>query len=114
MGLSAGDLVLDRYVIEALIGQGGMGEVYRARHIKLGMPVAVKTIVGDASPDLVARFAREAQLLARVRHQNVVQILDVGTTEGGTECMVMEFLEGEGLDARLERKQVMPWQEVRA
>src|SRR6185436_924752 len=114
MGLSPGDVVLDRYVIEALIGQGGMGEVYRARHVKLGMPVAVKTIVGDASPELVARFAREAQLLARVRHQNVVSILDVGTAAFGTECMVMEFLEGEGLDARLERRKVLPWNEVRA
>src|SRR5687767_2805708 len=114
MALTKGEVVLDRYVIEALIGQGGMGEVYRAHHQKLGMPVAVKTIVGDASPELVARFAREAMLLARVRHPNVVQILDVGTTPRGGECMVMEFLEGEGLETRLERRRVLPWSEVRS
>jgi serine/threonine protein kinase len=114
MGLAKGEIVLDRYVIEAMIGQGGMGEVYRARHHKLGMPVAIKTITGDASPELVARFAREAMLLARVRHPNVVSILDVGATASGTECMVMEFLEGEGLDARLERRGALPWNEVRA
>ncbi|MFI5307516.1 MAG: serine/threonine-protein kinase, partial [Polyangiales bacterium] len=114
MGLSKGELVLDRYVIEAMIGQGGMGEVYRAHHHKLGMPVAVKTITGNASPELIARFAREATLLARVRHPNVVSILDVGATPSGAECMVMEFLEGEALDARLERRGALPWNEVRA
>jgi len=114
MALSVGELVLDRYVIEALIGQGGMGEVYRARHQTLGMPVAVKAVTGDASAELTARFTREAQLLARVRHPNVVSILDVGRTLGGTPCMVMEFLEGEALDARLERRGASPWREVRA
>jgi Protein kinase domain len=114
MPLTPGQLVLDRYLVEGLIGQGGMGAVYRARHHKLGMPVAVKTITGDASPELVARFGREAQLLARVRHQNVVSILDVGDAPDGSPCMVMEFLEGEALDARLERRRALPWNEVRA
>jgi len=114
MALSVGELVLDRYVIESLIGQGGMGEVYRARHQTLGMPVAIKAVTGAASPELVARFTREAQLLARVRHPNVVSILDVGRTHDGTPCMVMEFLEGEALDARLERRGAFPWREVRA
>jgi serine/threonine-protein kinase len=114
MALSVGELVLDRYVIESLIGQGGMGEVYRARHQTLGMPVAIKTITGAASPELTQRFTREAQLLARVRHPNVVSILDVGRTLGGTPCMVMEFLEGEALDSRLERRGASPWREVRA
>lgn len=114
MTLSAGDLVLDRYVIERLVGVGGMGAVYRARHQKLGIPVAVKTITGEASPELVARFGREAQLLARVRHPNVVSILDVGDTPEGAPCMVMEFLEGEPLDARVERRGALPWAEVRA
>jgi serine/threonine-protein kinase len=114
MALSVGELVLDRYVIESLIGQGGMGEVYRARHQTLGMPVAVKAVTGSASPELTARFTREAQLLARVRHPNVVSILDVGRTLEGTPCMVMEFLEGEALDSRLERRGAFPWREVRA
>ena len=114
MALSVGELVLDRYVIESLIGQGGMGEVYRARHQTLGMPVAVKAVTGAASPELTARFTREAQLLARVRHPNVVSILDVGRTLEGTPCMVMEFLEGEALDSRLERRGAFQWREVRA
>jgi hypothetical protein len=114
MALSVGEIILDRYVIESLIGQGGMGEVYRARHQTLGMPVAVKAVTGAASPELTARFTREAQLLARVRHPNVVSILDVGRTQDGTPCMVMEFLEGEALDSRLERRGAFPWREVRA
>jgi serine/threonine-protein kinase len=113
MGLTVGEIVLDRYEVEGLVGVGGMGEVYRARHRKLGMPVAVKTIAGNASPELIARFAREASLLARVRHPNVVSILDVGQTGDGSECMVMEFLEGEALDTRLERRGALPWSEVR-
>ncbi|HEX2677978.1 MAG TPA: serine/threonine-protein kinase [Polyangiales bacterium] len=115
MALANGELVLGRYVVEKMIGQGGMGAVYRAHHQKLGIPVAIKTITGgDGNAELVARFGREAQLLARVRHQNVVSILDVGDTNDGSPCMVMEFLEGEGLDARLERRGALPWPDVRA
>ena len=114
MLLSPGQIVLNRYVIERQIGVGGMGEVYVAHHQTLGMPVAIKVMTGDSSPDLVQRFGREAQLLARVRHPNIVSILDVGQTEGGAPCMAMEFLEGEALDARLERVGALPWKEVRA
>src|SRR3954469_9405713 len=114
MALSVGELVLDRYLVEGLIGQGGMGAVYRARHQRLGIPVAIKTITGDASEELIARFGREAQLLARVRHPNVVSILDVGDAQDRSPCMVMDFLEGETLDARLERRGALPWNEVRA
>jgi serine/threonine-protein kinase len=114
MLLSPGQIVLNRYVIEQQIGVGGMGEVYRAHHQTLAMPVAIKVMTGDSSPDLVQRFGREAQLLARVRHPNIVSILDVGQTDDGAPCMAMEFLEGEALDARLERKGVLAWNEVRA
>ena len=114
MLLSPGQIVLHRYVIERQIGVGGMGEVYPAHHQTLGMPVAIKVMTGDSSPDMVQRFGREAQLLARVRHPNIVSILDVGQTEGGAPCMAMEFLEGEALDARLERLGALPWKDVRA
>ena len=83
MGLKAGDLVLDRYVVEEMVGIGGMGEVYRARHKKLGMSVAIKTITDNSNPDLVKRFEREAMLLARVHHPNIVGILDVGDCPDG-------------------------------
>ena len=112
MALAIGELVLGRYVVEARVGIGGMGEVYRARHQTLDMPVAIKVMTG-ASPDLVKRFGREAMLLAKVRHPNVVSILDVGQTSTGTPCMAMEFLEGEALDARLERRGALPWNEAR-
>ena len=114
MPLSPGEIVLDRYVIEGLVGVGGMGEVYRARHHKLGMPVAIKAITGTLSEDLVARFDREAMLLARVRHPNVVQILDVGHTKDGAPCIAMEFLEGESLETLLTRRKALPWVNVRA
>jgi hypothetical protein len=114
MPLAPGEIVLDRYVIEGLVGIGGMGEVYRARHHKLGMPVAIKAITGQLSEDLVARFDREAMLLARVRHPNVVQILDVGHTKEGAPCIAMEFLEGESLETLLSRRRALPWVNVRA
>jgi hypothetical protein len=114
MALSIGEVVLSRYVVEGRVGVGGMGEVYRASHQTLGMPVAIKVMTGATSPEMVKRFGREAMLLARVRHPNVVSILDVGQTDDGSPCMAMEFLEGEALDARLERRGALPWTEVRA
>ena len=114
MPLTPGELVLDRYVVEEMVGLGGMGEVYRATHQKLGMSVAVKTITDHSNADLVQRFEREAMLLARVHHPNIVGILDVGNCQDGSPCMVMEFLEGEALDARLARRKALTWPEVQA
>jgi len=93
---------LGPYQIVAPLGAGGMGEVYRARDTKLGRDVAIK-ILPDAfvaDPDRVARFQREAQLLAALNHPNIAAIYGLDETDGKT-AIVLELVEGETLEARL-------------
>ncbi|GDX79195.1 hypothetical protein LBMAG42_10060 [Deltaproteobacteria bacterium] len=84
------------------LGKGGMGEVWRGRHRRLGRDVAVKYIAEEllARPGFVGRFLREARLLARVRHPGVVAVFDAGEEEG-VPFLVMELIEGGPLTARL-------------
>ncbi len=100
--LSPGTVLADKYRLESVLGVGGMGTVYRAEHLALKAPVAVKVIdrkleEGDIT---LARFMREAQSAAALRSPHVVQILDYGS-DGGRPFMVMELLEGESLADRL-------------
>jgi serine/threonine protein kinase len=90
------------YEIVALLGVGGMGEVYRAHDTKLGRSVALK-ILPDAlvsDPDRVARFEREAKVLASLNHPNIA-VLYGSEEAAGRHFLVMELVEGETLDARL-------------
>jgi serine/threonine-protein kinase len=94
-----GQLVLDRYVIEEHLGSGAMGAVYRGKHLKLPRPVAVKVLhdhlVDD--PNMLARFRREAKLAARLKHPNVISVLDFGQAPDGRHIMVLEFAAGPSL-----------------
>ncbi|MCB9648775.1 MAG: protein kinase [Deltaproteobacteria bacterium] len=87
---------LDRYRIEAPLGSGGMARVYRARHTYLEQDFAVKILHGEiaSDKDLARRFHREAKALSRIKHPNVVNIVDFGGTPEGLLFMVMEFLDG--------------------
>ena len=89
---------LGDYRVEALLGAGGMGEVHRARDLKLEREVAIKILPPDlaADPDRLARFANEARLLAGLNHPNIITIHDVGE-DAGTPFAVTELLEGETL-----------------
>jgi eukaryotic-like serine/threonine-protein kinase len=92
------------YEVVAQIGEGGMGQVYRARDTKLNRDVALK-ILGDAfasDPDRLARFQREAQVLATLNHPHIAHIHGLEES-GGTRALVMEFVEGEDLAERLSR-----------
>lgn len=93
-----------RYRLAEKIGEGGMGAVWRAEHLMLGTPVAVKLLSTHAEQDEAsrARFLREAKASATVRGHNVVQLLDFGVDDT-TPYLVMELLEGETLQARLKR-----------
>jgi eukaryotic-like serine/threonine-protein kinase len=97
-----GTLVGGKYRIEALLGAGGMGRVYRAVHTELHEPVAVKFLLPEWSSraELRARFRREAVVLARLRHPNVVSVLDYGEHEGEL-FLVMELLRGFSLDSQV-------------
>jgi eukaryotic-like serine/threonine-protein kinase len=94
---------LGPYEIAALIGAGGMGEVYRARDTRLDRSVAIKTLHEQAgSAEQRGRFEREARAIAALNHSHICTIHDVGQHEG-IEFLVMELLEGETLAARLAR-----------
>jgi hypothetical protein len=103
VSLSAGAR-LGVYEVTALVGEGGMGQVYRARDTKLNRDVALK-ILPDAfasDPDRLARFTREAQTLAALNHPNIAHIHGLEET-GGIRALVMELVEGEDLAQRLGR-----------
>src|SRR5215470_11982244 len=90
------------YEILALLGEGGMGEVYRARDTVLGREVAVKVLPAAvaADPERVARFQREAQALAALNHPNIASIYGFEQS-GGVRALVMELVEGPTLAERI-------------
>lgn len=102
--LDPGTILADKYRLEGVLGIGGMGTVYRAEHLALKAPVAIKVIDREVAEGDVAlaRFMREAQSAASLRSPHVVQILDYGM-EGNRPFMVMEMLEGEPLADRIKR-----------
>lgn len=108
--------VLGGAALYGRLGRGGMGAVYRARHLELGIDVAVKCLMpssGKEEPAAVSRFEREVALTAEIDHPNVVQVLDSGKV-GGLRYLVMEYVHGETLRRRVGRLGALPWQEALA
>ena len=105
-----GQVVADRYHVVKKLGEGGMGQVYLAEHVKMGRRSAIKvmnpSMVHD--PDAVARFNREASNASRITHPNVCAIYDFGETADGLIYLAMEFIEGEPLTDLLEREGALP------
>jgi serine/threonine-protein kinase len=97
----AGEPILDgRYNLERRLGQGGMGIVYKARHIFLKTQHAIKIILPDLvgnDPNLVTRFRQEALAAAAIRHQNIIAVTDFGVVRGTMPFLVMEFVQGKSL-----------------
>src|SRR5690349_8681437 len=101
------DTVLDgQYQMEALLGKGGMGAVYRGRHILLGDRVAIKVLPPEVrtNSEWLRRFRREGQAARRFRHPNAVTVYDLRTAADGTIYMVMEYVEGHTLDAEIKTR----------
>ncbi|AKV00448.1 Serine/threonine protein kinase [Labilithrix luteola] len=94
---------IGQYVLDAKIGQGASGAVYRATHASLRRPAAVKLLT-DVSPEAADRFEREVQLTARLRHPNTISIFDYGRTTDGFFYCAMEYLEGVDLHRLVERE----------
>ena len=94
-----GTTVGGRFRVEELVGQGGMGKVYRARHLALERTVVLKVLKAQLleDPTLVGRFEREAKAASRLNHPNVIQVLDFGRMEDGTLYIVMEHVQGKDL-----------------
>ncbi len=102
---------LGDYLIEAEIGRGGMGRVYKARHATTGAVRALKVIAGAAGPEAVARFQREAEALARAGARIAVPIHETGQAPGCT-FYTMDLMPGGSLKARLEGRGKLPWREA--
>ncbi len=112
--ISIGSVLDGRYRIDAILGSGGMGRVYRAEHTGIGRPVAIKVLHADLNRNREAaqRFQREAIASGRLDHPNIVNVSDFGVVDDGPCYLVMEVLEGESLGARLERDHRIPWREA--
>src|SRR5436309_438033 len=110
-----GATVGGRFKVEELIGQGGMGKVYRARHLALDRLVCLKmlkpTLLED--PTLVGRFEREAKAASRLNHPNVIQVLDFGRNEpDGALFIAMEYVQGKDLRIVLRDEWPVPEQRL--
>src|SRR5262249_55180976 len=94
-----GQLLGDRYQIEAKLGQGAMGEVYRARHVLMGRTCAIKVMNPSLSQDAdaIGRFNREATNASKITHPNVCAVYDFGFTPDGLLYLAMEYIEGRTL-----------------
>ncbi|MFO0658384.1 MAG: protein kinase [Polyangiaceae bacterium] len=100
--MKTGVLVAGRFRIELLAGAGGMGSVYLARDESTGQNVALKVLLPHGSQE-VARFLREAKILATLEHPGIVRYVDHGVSDDGEPFLAMEWLDGESLDERLQR-----------
>jgi len=114
-GLRPGIIVAETYEITRLLGQGGMGAVWEAKHLRLpGKRVVIKVLLFSATDATVlARFRREAEIGSRLGHPNIVQVLDFNTLPDGTPYIVLELLQGESLASRLLRGP-LPLEQVKA
>jgi serine/threonine-protein kinase len=101
-----GALVAGKFRIEKMLGQGGMGKVYLANHQVLDQKVVLKVLHREYAedPDTVKRFQHEGRAASRLRHPNVIQVLDFGAMEDGTLFMAMEYLPGQDLSGIIQRE----------
>jgi serine/threonine protein kinase len=109
------ELVVGRYILLDLIGQGARGRVYKARHTLMDRVVALKAVLSDGPVNerTIARFFREMKMVAMLDHPNVVRAIDADEHEG-FPCIVMEFLEGVDLQHLLVHRGPLPPHEVMA
>ncbi len=108
--LNPGDIVDGKYRVVRLIGEGGMGAVFEGENTAISRRVAIKVLHAHAAlqEDTVMRFKREARAAGKIGNDHILEILDLGELPEGAHYMVMEFLDGEALSARIERGPLPP------
>src|SRR5216110_2062727 len=91
-----GQTLAEKYLIEKLVKRGGMGAVYRGKHVLMDKTVAIKVLRPSLAvdDDIVARFSREAKAASRISHPHAVNVTDFGEAENGVVFLVMEYLDG--------------------
>lgn len=106
-----GQEVAGRYRVIRRIGRGGMGSIYEVHHNRLDRSFAMKTLAWEVAQEqeAVARFRREADVIAKLRHAHIVEIIDWDTLADGTPCLIMEYLRGEDLASRIRKQGPLPW-----
>lgn len=112
--VAPGDRIGSKYRLTRRLGEGGMGVVFEAEHLRLGQRVAIKFLRDEvlAMPDAVERFEREARATCRIHGSHVAQVLDVDTDDGGRPYIVMELLRGRDLEAELQERGALPVDEA--
>src|ERR1041384_721604 len=107
--LGPGRVLAGKYRIDGVLGRGGMGLVLQVTHLQLGEQLALKVLSseGVATPELHARFLREAQAAVRLRGEHVARVSDVGVLPDGAPYMVMEYLRGTDLAGEIARRGVL-------
>lgn len=103
--LTVGEILQGRYRILREIGSGGMGTVYEGENLRIRRRVAIKVMraTDEPSAELIARFEREAQVASQIPSDHITEVLDMGELDNGHHFIVMEFLAGESLSARMDR-----------
>ena len=97
--------IRDTYEVISLIGRGGTSSVYKVRHLKLNRIYAAKVLNtnGSADPTVYGRFDREAKALAELKHDNLIEGHDYGTTHDGIAFLIMDYLSGNNIEQEIER-----------
>lgn len=107
--IRSGEVIAGKFLVEQVLGEGGMGYVVAARHLQLGQMVALKFIRDEiCTPEYKSRFMREARHTVRLKSKHVARVLDVGALESGSPYMVMEHLEGIDLSNLLQQRGAFP------
>ena len=109
-----GEVLASRYRVDHRLGAGGMGNVFAGFHLALQKRIAIKVIQPRYGSDLTiaSRFSQEARAASAIGHEHIIQIIDFGQIENGPAYLVMEFLDGEDLEATVRREGALPWERV--
>jgi eukaryotic-like serine/threonine-protein kinase len=109
-----GSIIANRYEVVRKMAKGGMGTIYEVRNTRLGRTFALKTITAEAAqdPEILARFRREADVVANLSHPNIVEVVDWDQLDDGAPFLVMEYLRGESLANRIAAVGPLPWAQI--